>query len=79
MSREIQALMESLDRKIDRFRSARSRAMCLEVDVSGTRESTRPKPVVCELFTVYAVSRDEIFTNFVNRMAFVIIYNRENL
>ena len=54
--REIQALMESLDWKIDRRWSARSRAMCLEVDVSGARESTRPKPYgvpewACELFS----------------------------
>jgi len=49
----MQALMESLDRKIDRRRSGRSKAMCLEVQVSG--ESTRPKPDglpewACELF-----------------------------
>ena len=52
-SREMQALMESLDQKIDRRRSGISKAMCLEVQVSG--ESTRPKPDglpewACELF-----------------------------
>ena len=41
-SREMQAVIDSLDRKIDRRRSGRSKAMCLEVVVSG--ESTRPKP-----------------------------------
>ena len=41
-SREMQAVVESLDRKIKRRRTARSKAMCLEVEVSG--ESTRPKP-----------------------------------
>ena len=41
-SREMQAVVESLDRKIERRRTARSKAMCLEVEVSG--ESTRPKP-----------------------------------
>ena len=41
-SREMQAIVESLDRKIERCHTGRSMAMCLEVQVSG--ESTRPKP-----------------------------------
>ena len=53
-SREMQAAIDSLDRKIDRRRSRRSKAMCLNVEVSG--ESTRPKPdglpeLACELFS----------------------------
>ena len=38
----MQAAIDSLDRKIDRRCSRRSKAMCLNVEVSG--ESTRPKP-----------------------------------
>ena len=54
-SREMQTVMESLDRKIDRRRTGRSKAMCLQIEeVSG--ESTRPKPDglsewACELFS----------------------------
>ena len=50
----MQASIDSLDRKIDRRHSKRSKAMCLNVEVSG--ESTRPKPdglpeLACELFS----------------------------
>ena len=38
----MQAVIESLDRKIERRCNGRSKAMCLEVEVSG--ESTRPRP-----------------------------------
>ena len=41
-NRELQAVVESLGRKIERCRTGRSKSMCLEVEVSG--ESTRPKP-----------------------------------
>ena len=53
-SREMQATIDSLDRKIERRRSGRSKSMCLDVETSG--ESTRPKPDglpewACELFS----------------------------
>lgn len=41
-SREFQQILESLDRKIDRQRSERSKAMCLSVEVGG--DSGREKP-----------------------------------
>ena len=41
-SREFQDILESLDRKIARRRTARGKAMCLDVEVGGN--STRPKP-----------------------------------
>ena len=41
-SREMQATIDSLDRKIKRRHSGRSKSMCLDVEVSG--ESTSPKP-----------------------------------
>ena len=49
----MQAAIDSLDRKIDRRRSGRSKAMCLNVEVSG--ELTRLKPDglpewACEFF-----------------------------
>ena len=41
-SREFQDILESLDRKIARRRTARGKAMCLEVEIGG--DSTRQKP-----------------------------------
>jgi len=41
-SREFQQILESLDRKIDRRRSARSKAMCLSIEIGG--DSSREKP-----------------------------------
>ena len=38
----MQAAIDSTDRKIDRRRSGRSKAMCLNVEISV--ESTRPRP-----------------------------------
>ena len=41
-SREFQDILESLDRKIARRRTARGKAMCLEVEMGG--DSARQKP-----------------------------------
>lgn len=41
---EFRHLIESLDRKIDRRRSDRSRSMCLEVEVNQDVESNRSAP-----------------------------------
>lgn len=41
-SRELQSILDSLDRKMDRRRDARAKKMCLEV-VMGA-DSNRPKP-----------------------------------
>jgi len=41
-SEEFEKVLQSLDRKVDRRRDARSKAMCLKVEVSG--DSLREKP-----------------------------------
>ena len=41
-SAEFERVIASLDRKLDRRRSTRSKAMCLEIQ--DGRDSTRPKP-----------------------------------
>ena len=41
-SQEMQRVVESLDRKIDRRRNERAKRMCLDFDLGGI--SSRPKP-----------------------------------
>lgn len=60
----MQAVINSLDRKVDRRRSGRSKAMCLEVVVSG--ESARPKldnlsKWTCELASYELLVLTELF------------------
>ena len=52
-SREFQGIIESLDRKLERRRTSRSKAMCLPIEIGSP--STRKKPSgipewACELF-----------------------------
>lgn len=41
-SQELQSIIESLDRKLERRRSDRAKAMCLEIKVEGTSERQAP-------------------------------------
>ena len=67
----MQAAIDSLDRKIDRRRSGRSKVMCLNVEVSG--ELTRPKPemgmwtfqlTMHKLFSVHYADSDWKYWSF---------------